>query len=69
MIFVMSNLSIWAEEANITPEEYRYYIKCIEEIDVTTRTFVEKLCQAAYERGYVTGILEKDKNDSMGKVV
>lgn len=56
----MNNLSSYAEDANITPEEYRYYIQCIKEIDNTTLEFVEKLCQAAYERGFITGVLDVD---------
>jgi hypothetical protein len=58
----MNNLSSYAEEANITPEEYRYYIRCIKEIDATSLEFVEKLCQAAYERGLVTGILDANSS-------
>lgn len=54
----MNNLSSLAEDIGLTPEQYRYYLKCIKEIDVNTEQVVKDLCQAAYERGYVDGILE-----------
>lgn len=65
MIFVMNELSFLAEDIGLTPEQYQYYKKCIEEIDVNTLQVVKDLCQAAYERGYVDGLLEgKEESDA-----
>lgn len=50
-------LSGCAEIAGYTPEKYQYYISCVKQIDAQTVKFVTDLCQAAYDMGYIDGVL------------